>query len=371
MMTLLIIFILLFGLIYFIMNNFKHPIESNQVDLDEVNAFLKKYGGNHVSHLTFNNDKQVYWAANKKALIVYQKVGNKLVVLGDPVGKEEYVKEAIYEFIQYGKNHHLKTVFYQVTPKFLPSYQEAGYHLFKLGEEARVPLRDFSLAGKKGAKLRTRKNKFERNGYQFMVVHPPYTDEFVHQIRKISDSWLGNRKEKGFSVGFFCEHYISRFPLALLKNPKGEIIAFATLACDSKKENRTITIDLMRYVQDRPHGTMDMLFLSIFNWCKENGYDWCSMGMSPLSNIGTEKNSSKIEKVARFFFHYGNSFYNFKGLFEYKNKFFPLWEPRYLAYQKCFLPILLVQIVYLIHRRKDSAKAVKFKIIPKKLRKAG
>ncbi|WP_153125069.1 phosphatidylglycerol lysyltransferase domain-containing protein [Peribacillus tepidiphilus] len=66
------------------------------------------------------------------------------------------------------------------------SWLEADYHLFKLGEEARVPLHDFSLAGKKGAKLRTRKNKFERNGYQFMVVHPPYTDEFVIQKQVLS-----------------------------------------------------------------------------------------------------------------------------------------------------------------------------------------
>lgn len=368
MLSFIIIVAILLALIYVIKRS-KNRFESHHVDLDEVNAFLENNGGNHVSHLTFINDKRVFWTSNKKSLIIYQKVANKLIILGDPIGRNEDVQDAIAEFNHFANFYKLKPVFYQVSEKYLSSYRKAGYELFKLGEEAKVNLHDFSLSGKKAAKLRTNRNKFEKNGFQFQIVQPPYSDEFLTQIREISDSWLGDRKEKGFSVGFYCDQYISRFPLAILKNTNGSPIAFATMACDAQKENKTITIDLMRYLKSSPHGTMDVLFLSIFNWCKDQGYDWCSMGMAPLSHLENEQTPTVFERVARFTFHHGNYFYNFKGLFHYKNKFYPLWEPRYLAYKKTFLPILFLQLIYLINSKENSLQRVK--TIKRRLLKTG
>ncbi|UII57788.1 phosphatidylglycerol lysyltransferase domain-containing protein [Cytobacillus spongiae] len=331
------------------------PAFEERDHLDEVYSFMKKNGGTHNSHLVFINDKQIFWTTDKKALIVYKKVWNKHIVLGDPICHKEKLVDAIEEFRSYSQLNGKQAVFYQVSADSLDHYSYQGLNAIKLGEEAKVNLLEFSLAGKKGAKLRTRKNKFERNGFQFQVIHPPYQDRVIEEIQSISNSWLGKRKEKGFSVGFFCEKYVSRFPLAILTNTQGEKIAFATLACDHKHVDRTITIDLMRYEENSPHGTMDFLFLSIFQWCKENGYDWCSMGMAPLSNVGTCKKSSHVEKACHYIFQHGNQFYNFKGLQEYKNKFFPNWEARYLVYEKSFLPILFIQIVYLIHQKQPKS----------------
>lgn len=327
----------------------KTSIELDE-SLDDVQSFLETNGGTHLSHLTFLNDKEVYRTINNKVLIVFQKIGKKVIVLGDPIGKDEFIEEAIIEFQGYCKEKNAVPIFYQITERFIPYYRKAGYEFFKQGEEARVDLHQYTLAGKKGAKLRTRRNKFERNGYQFHVSNPSHSKELLEEIESISNSWLGKRKEKGYSVGFFSESYLSRFPVAYLTNPSGDIIAFASLACDKQKQNRTITVDLMRHIKDCPHGTMDMLFTSIFQWCKENGYDWCSLGMSPLANVGISKNATIHEKIARFVYCHGNSFYQFRGLHEYKNKFGPNWESRYLAYKRSFLPILFFQLVFLIHK---------------------
>ena len=37
-------------------------------------------------------------------------------------------------------------------------------------------------------------------------------------------------------------------------------------------------------------------------------------------------------KLGRLVYGYGEVFYNFQGLRAYKEKFDPVWEPRYLAY---------------------------------------
>ncbi|MEC2077979.1 phosphatidylglycerol lysyltransferase domain-containing protein [Metabacillus fastidiosus] len=331
----------------------RFPKDDFNIYPEQLSAFLRENGGNHASHLIFLQDKGIFWNSRENALITYKRIANKLVVLGDPIGEEAEFKDAIKEFCEYGKSRGLKPVFYQISPKYMQHYHDLGYRFLKLGEEGLVNLEQFSLEGKQNAKLRTRFNKFTRNFYKFNVLYPPFTDDFLSELKQISDSWLSGQKEKGFSVVSFSEKYVTHFPIAVLYGPSGNIIAFSTLATDYKV---TVTIDLMRKLCDSPHGTMDVLFLHIFKWAKDEGYQYCSLGMTPLSNVGDCKHSFTSEKIARLAYLYGNSLYNFKGLKEFKNKFASNWESKYLAYKKTSLPIVCLQLLLLINRKHSSFK---------------
>ncbi|MFJ5762010.1 phosphatidylglycerol lysyltransferase domain-containing protein [Neobacillus sp. NPDC093182] len=358
--------ILIFAFVTLIKLKSKNRFTPGNIDsqLDRVIAFLEENGGNHISHLILLQDKDVYWAAEENVLIVYKRIGNKIVVLGDPIGPESLIPRSIKEFQEYSVSKGLKPIFYQISPRFMHLYHDTGYRFLKLGEEAIVNLPNFSIEGKQGAKLRTRVNKFTRNSYTFSVIMPPYSKAVLSELKGISDAWLGNQKEKGFSVVSFSEEYVSCFPVALLKDPEGEILAFATLASDHKK---SITIDLMRKLPDSPHGTMDVLFIHIFKWAKENGYQNCSLGMAPLSNVGDCKYSFQSEKFFRLAYLHGNSMYNFKGLKEFKSKFACGWEPKYLAYRKTFLPVVIIQLLLLINSTPHPKNVVdKIKYLMKK-----
>lgn len=344
----------------------KNRITPNNIDsqIDRVITFLEENGGNHISHLILLQDKDVYWAAEGKVLIVYKNIGNKLVVLGDPIGAESLIPESIKEFQEFSESMGLKPVFYQISPRFMHLYHDTGYIFIKLGEEGTVNLQNFSIEGKQGAKLRTRLNKFARNSFTFNVIMPPYSKTILSELKGISDSWLGNQKEKGFSVVSFSEEYVSCFPIAVLNDPQGKIIAFATLATDYKK---SIIIDLMRKMADSPHGTMDVLFIQIFKWAKENGYHNCSLGMAPLSNVGDCKYSFKSEKLIRLAYLHGSTMYNFKGLKEFKSKFTSGWEPKYMAYRKTFLPVVIIQLLLLVNSTPHPKNVVdKIKYLMKK-----
>ncbi|WP_102273084.1 phosphatidylglycerol lysyltransferase domain-containing protein [Cytobacillus massiliigabonensis] len=336
-----------------------NPIHNNNdLQYDQLTSFLKENGGNHVSHLIYLKDKEMFWTKEQDVLFVYQRISNKLIVLGDPIGEEAKIHAAIKEFCEFSKRKGLKPVFYQISPQYMQYYHDSGYRFLKVAETGLVNLQQFSLDGKKGAKLRTKLNKFTRNNFTFSVVHPPYSDQFLSEIKHISDSWLGSQKEKGFSVVSFSKEYVSLFPIALLHGPAGNIIAFATLATDYKN---TITIDLMRKYSDSPYGTMDVLFIHIFHWAKNNSYQTCSLGMTPLSNVGTCKHSFTSEKLIRLVYLYGNSMYNFKGLKEFKSKFTSNWEPKYLAYKKTILPLTLLQLLVLINYKRSARNPMKKK----------
>lgn len=344
----------------------KNRLTTSNIDteLDRVITFLEENGGNHLSHLILLQDKDVYWSVEEQVLIVYKRIGNKIVVLGDPIGPESLIPKSIKEFQEYGVSKGLKPIFYQISPRFMYLYHDTGYRFLKLGEEGIVNLHNFSIEGKQGAKLRTRVNKFTRNAYTFSVIKPPYSKAILSELKGISDAWLGNQKEKGFSVVSFSEEYVSCFPVALLNDPEGKVLAFATLATEHKK---SITIDLMRKFPDSPHGTMDVLFIQIFKWAKENGYQNCSLGMAPLSNVGDCKYSFQSEKFIRLAYLHGNSMYNFKGLKEFKSKFADGWEPKYLAYRKTFLPVVIIQLLLLINSTPHPKNVVdKIKYLMKK-----
>ena len=329
-------------------------VNQEHIEYDELLPFLQANGGNHVSHLFFLKDKDQFWTKDQNVLIVYKQIFDKYIVLGDPIGEESALSNALKEFNEFCKRKRVKPVYYQINPRYMQLYHDAGFRFMKLGEEALIKLANFSIEGKKGAKLRTRVNKFTRNGFTFSVLEAPHSSKLIKEIKSISDCWLGTEKEKGFSVVSFKDDYVARFPIAILHNAEGKIMAFATLATDYKK---TVTIDLMRNCKQSPHGTMDVLFTKIILWAKESGYEKCSLGMAPLANVGNCDHSLISERMIRLVYRYGNKKYNFKGLKEFKSKFATDWEPKYLAYKKSFLPIVFLQLVLLINRKKQSSSS--------------
>jgi phosphatidylglycerol lysyltransferase len=338
------------------MTNTMFSLSKTELKEEKVLSFLEENGGNHASHLILLRDKELFWAVQDKVLIAYKKIANKLVVLGDPIGDESLMADAIKEFHAYGDRLGLTPVFYQISARSMQYFHETGFSFMKLGEEGIVDVKNFSLAGKQGAKLRTKFNKFTRENFHFRVVSPPYSHALLSELRTISDEWLGDQKEKGFSVVSFSEEYVSKFPIALLTNADGQIVAFASLATDYKDK---VTIDLMRKTMSSSYGTMDVLFIHIFQWVKEHGYHYCSLGMAPLSNVGQSKYSFKSEKFIRYIFLHGNALYKFKGLQEFKGKFTSSWEPKYLAYKKSPLLVVIIQLLLLINQPPLSTKTKK------------
>ncbi|WP_237172650.1 phosphatidylglycerol lysyltransferase domain-containing protein [Paenibacillus lutimineralis] len=161
-------------------------------------------------------------------------------------------------------------MFYQTTPDYLPLYHENGYRFFKLGEEALVDLSSFTLRGKRNAALRAVHNRFEQEGFRFEVASPPHQEKLMERLKYISDQWLRGKKEKGFSIGWFDENYLQLAPLALIIDQENKVIAFASVA-PVYDHDVTLSVDLMRHLPEVPNGTMDQLFISLFEFAREQG----------------------------------------------------------------------------------------------------
>jgi phosphatidylglycerol lysyltransferase len=316
-------------------------VRPDDAALEQARSFYAERGGHEFAHLTLLGDKYLFYTPERDALIAYGTIRNRLVALGDPAGAASAVEGAVLAFRQFADRYGCVPVFYEVSEANLHLYHDHGFGLFKLGEQALVPLADFSLRGKKRDDLRSAVNRAAREGLEFSMLEHPLPEATWTELHDISTQWLGKKTaEKGFSLGRFERGYLSRAPLAVVRR-EGAIVAFASLMPDYR-QHQELSIDLMRHGTAAPPGCMDFLFVRLMEYARDAGYAWFNLGIAPLAGVGENEFARPTERLARLAYEYGNRFYNYKGLRRYKEKFQPQWRGAYLAYPYQMSPRLLL-----------------------------
>jgi phosphatidylglycerol lysyltransferase len=305
------------------------PTESGQQELIKANMIVHN-SLEVTAYLALLGDKRLLFSPQGDAFIMYAVEGRSWIAMGDPVGPELRWPELIWRFRELSDRYGGRTVFYEIGHERLDLYLDLGLSLLKLGEEAHVPLSTFTLEGGARKGLRYTRRKFEKEGYRFEVIQPESVADHLDTLKNISDAWLTekNIREKGFSLGFFQPDYIRRCPVAFVIRNK-RIEAFANLWTGAQLAE--LSLDLMRYLPGATEGVMEYLFICLMLWGKEQGYRWFNLGMAPFSGLENRALAPLWNRLGAFVFRYGEHFYNFQGLRQYKEKFDPEWRPKYLA----------------------------------------
>lgn len=305
------------------------------------------------SNLSLLGDKRFLLSNDRRSFIMYAVEKRSWITMGDPVGPSDQFAELIWKFRETCDLYDGWPVFYQVDKEYLTFYLDQGLTLLKIGEEAQVPLQQFSLEGQH-RNLRTNRNKIQKSGCHFEVILQEDVPGILPRLREISDVWLSekNASEKGFSLGYFSESYLKRYPCAVIKQ-NDQIIAFANILQGAEKSE--LSIDLMRYVPNGPNGLMDFLFTELLLWGKAEGFQAFNMGMAPLSGLDSRPLAPIWNKAINLVYRHGDHFYSFEGLRQYKQKFDPVWQPKYLASPGGLaLPRILADLTQLIARKRST-----------------
>jgi phosphatidylglycerol lysyltransferase len=94
---------------------------------------------------------------------------------------------------------------------------------------------------------------------------------------------------------------------------------------------------------------MEALFVHLMLWGQQQGFEWFSLGMAPLSGFEQSPVAPLWNRLGAFLYRHGGALYNFQGLRAFKDKFDPAWQPRYLAWPGGLrLPRILADISALI-----------------------
>ncbi|GGB22201.1 hypothetical protein GCM10011380_09710 [Sphingomonas metalli] len=280
--------------------------------------------------LALTGDKRFLWSEGGEAFVMYQIAGASWIVMGDPVGPREAWPELLWRLREMADRAQGRLMLYEMSSAALDLAIGMGRQIIKFGEEAIVDLTGFTLDTPRLRAVRRASHAARNKGAAFRIVPADAVPVILDELEAISNAWMADKgaSEKRFSLGRFDRDYIRQFDVAIVT--VGErIVAFANLWLTANR--REASVDLMRYRADTPPGTMDFLFTSVMLWAKERGYRRFSLGMAPLSGIDDRRLAPAWARISAFVFRNGERIYGFKGLRTYKEKYAPVWEPRYIA----------------------------------------
>jgi phosphatidylglycerol lysyltransferase len=308
-------------------------------------AIVEAYGRSSLARFTLLEDKSYYFSPGG-SMVAYVAKSRVALTLGDPIGSPEDVAAAIAGFQEHCVQNDWQPAFYQTLPDCLEHYRAAGFDTLCIGQEGIADLASFTLAGRAHKSLRSAVNKLTKLGYRAELHEPPLPDSLLEELWAVSDEWLAMMEggELGFSLGWFDDDYIRNSPVMAVHTPQGTVSAFANLVPEYRRNEATI--DLMRHRRDVEGGTMDFLFVALFQWAREQGYVTFNLGLSALSGVGEHADDPAVERALHYIYEHVNQFYNYKGLHAFKAKFDPEWSPRYLVYPgPTSLPAVAIALV--------------------------
>ena len=324
------------------------PPPPDDADLARVEAMIAHAENSRPdAQLAFLNDKSFLFTDN--AFVMSARGGGSLIAMGGPVGAQNAWRGALIAHRQQGEQLSLRPVVYAAPPELLPDLLEAGFRVEKIGENAIVQLGNFSLAGSAKQNLRTARRKFaEREHGHFEIHEPPHAAALIEELAPISDAWLATHggAEKSFSLGRFDPAFLARHHLAIVRLDD-RAVAFANIWTSPDKIHATL--DLMRFDPERaPHGVMDFLFAEMLLWAQGAGYRDFDLGMAPLAGLAQDEYAPLFARLGRFIYERAEPIYGFQGLRKFKEKFGPIWEPRYLAAPGAWqMPLVLADVALL------------------------
>ncbi len=293
-------------------------------DYPAVQASLDKFSKSTEDYFKlWPRDKRYYWAKDKTGFVAYKTEGSVAFAMADPIAKNP--KALIEEFNIWCRHRRLRICWLPVYETSKTMYEDSDTTLLQIGSSALIDIQHFLNETSGDKWWRWRLNKTRRSGYQYDFALPPHSKKFLSQLQRVSDVWLGEggHKERGFALGYFDKAYLQKCKIHYLKDESGRIIAF-TNQLPVYKDLTTATVDMLRYLP-KTESMAFLLYETINNISIDKRIKKFDLGFVPFA-----KASGPLQAIAK---AVSGDRFSAKGLEQFKNKFDPVWEPNYLAYE--------------------------------------
>jgi phosphatidylglycerol lysyltransferase len=299
---------------------------------ERVDWLTRHYGKNSISYFALGEDKTYFFSQSGKSVISYVLQGSTAVVAGDPIGPSEELPLVLKQFIDFCKEQDWTIVFWQVCENIASMYHDAKFHLLKIGEDAVLNPQNFTLKGGAMANVRSSAKRAEKDHLSVLFYRGQVTDpNQLAQMECISTHWLAQKggSEMGFSMGSFEPQGNSAYLYALAVDTQNKVHGFVSFVPIYGRNGWGL--DLMRRAETCAPGTMELLLARSIEYMKDQGSTMVSLGLAPLSNANEEDETFLTNSIDFLTRRFGNLNQR-QSLFNFKKKFQPAWESRYLVY---------------------------------------
>jgi phosphatidylglycerol lysyltransferase len=317
---------------------------TDRAEYASARQILEEHGTTGLAYFHLLGDKQLFLARDERSLLSYRVVGGVAVVLGEPIGATDSCIVLAHEFHEFCDLHGWRYAYHQVSPRGVRILEAIGLKSLKIGEEAIIDVANFTLDGSHFKRLRTKNRQLVAEGVAIEELARPIDDATLAELDVVSDLWLedGGHRERTFTLGSFDAAYLQDTTVLVARRADGRIEAFVNIL--PAFAGTLGNFDLMRRRPDAPNGVMDLLFVHLIERFRAQGLADMTLGFAPLANI---EGDGLIARALRTVYESESSAFNFRGLYEFKSKWRPRFEPRALVYRS---DLELLTVAYAIAR---------------------
>jgi phosphatidylglycerol lysyltransferase len=308
-----------------------YHIETLPHNREKAHVLLMKHGRATYDYFKVWADKNYFFSASGNTFIAYRTIASVALALGDPVGPDDELESTIVSFSQFCMDNGWSACF--LVPELIPMYQRLDFAILKIGEEASVDLEHFRAHTANKKYFRYIRRKLEGEGYHAIRYKPPHPASLLSEIGEVSKEWLKmpKHREFGFFQGHFDYRYLASTPLFVVRNAEGHIVAFVNEVPSYLKGEANF--DMMRHLPGLHWGIMDYLFMELMLTVQKEGYSSFNIGLAPLAGVGESAEATLLEKALHQLYEHFDWFVSAKGMRQFKIKFEPKWQNRYMVYQ--------------------------------------
>jgi phosphatidylglycerol lysyltransferase len=313
-------------------------LSAQNTERERAAELLRRYGGPSEEFFKlWPHDKQYFFDDSGQSVLAFHVNRGVALCLGDPVGDPERYANLLVSFKNLCFHNDWLPGLVYVADKQRELYEQQGYSLQKLGEEAILDLRHFQKELADTKYFRQIRNKFTKQDFVCELLRPPHHQAVLDRLQAISGEWLaqGGRTERGFVMGYYSDEYMQLCDIMIARDAAGTIQAFVSLV-PADFNQREATYDLLRQSKGSLGNVNDFLLMSLIDELAAQGYQRLNLGLCPLVGLDDETDVERknlIDGVLQFAYANGDRFYSFSGLHRFKAKYEPEWHDRYLGYQ--------------------------------------
>lgn len=279
----------------------------------------------------FPEDKHYFFNKDKTAMLAYKVEAGVALILDGPSGPEKTLGPLLDTFRSFCTDNGWQCAVIHCDEITASLGKKHDFHAVFIGNEAIIDVLQFSTQTIRSKHFRYVENVAKRENLHVEFWQPPLTDSQLETLRKVSNQWLRTpgRREYTFIMGYFDDNYIRQSVIAVLKQDE-RTVAYTNIIPTFLNDQRSI--DHMRHTADMPNIGMHYLLKSAIVLFHEQGVTAFNLGFSPLSGIDELNDPTIVERVLGSLKSLGSRYYSFSGLEQFKNKFKPNWQPRYMLY---------------------------------------
>ncbi|MVU79808.1 bifunctional lysylphosphatidylglycerol synthetase/lysine--tRNA ligase LysX [Nocardia sp. ET3-3] len=290
-----------------------------------------------LGYFATRRDKAVVFAPNGKAALTYRVELGVCLASGDPIGQKESWPHAIDAWLRLADQYGWAPAVMGASELGATAYRRAGLSALRLGDEAILETRNFSLAGADMKQVRQAANRLSKQGITVRVRrHKEISPEEMQDVMRRANAWRDTETERGFSMALdrLGDPLDGDCLLVEAVDPGGHVLGMLSLV----PWGRTgVSLDLMRRDRTGPNGLMELMISRLALNSEQYGITRISLNFAVFRAVfeeGGRIGAGPVLRLWRGVLMFFSRWYQLEALYRSNVKYQPEWVPRFSLFEE-------------------------------------